>query len=141
MPMNWLYDPLLLDTTPTLSEKWLTANDLLKYERDTYLSTSGYFILYSIMIRKSDFSSSERLLQSFPYILLDDNWCEAIRKQTLTLAEKVHYYFQKSNILSGTIALKPLRYLYLYVKFRSGKFQITLSLNTIVVSIKSHGMS
>ncbi len=46
------------------------------------------------MVRKIDFVTGERLLQSFPYILLDQGWLEKLRKKTLFLAEKAHYYFQ-----------------------------------------------
>ena len=49
------------------------------------------------MIRKNDFITGERILQSFPYILLDQGWGTKIRKQSLALAEKTHHYFQNSN--------------------------------------------
>lgn len=45
------------------------------------------------MIKKNDFVSGERLLQSFPYIVLDKTWLERLRKNTLILAEKAHHYF------------------------------------------------
>ena len=46
------------------------------------------------MIRKHDFITGERLLQSFPYILLDQDWVEKLRKKTLLLAERAHHYFK-----------------------------------------------
>ncbi len=46
------------------------------------------------MIRKHDFITGERLLQSFPYILIDQDWVEKLRKKTLLLAERAHHYFK-----------------------------------------------
>ena len=98
MFLNWLQDPLLLDQTSVSLNSWNTANDLLKQEQHTaFLFPTGQLQLYPIMIRKSDFTTGERILQSFPYIKLDIEWCDIIRKQTLGLAEKVHQYFNKSN--------------------------------------------
>ncbi|MBN1330507.1 MAG: hypothetical protein JXA54_13615 [Candidatus Heimdallarchaeota archaeon] len=33
-------------------------------------------------------------MQGFPYILLEEDWCEKLRKQTLALAERAHHYFE-----------------------------------------------
>ncbi len=55
------------------------------------------------MVRKDDFVSGERLLQSFPYIILDKTWLDKLRKNTLILAEKTHHYF------SGTKADYSIR--------------------------------
>ncbi|MHA1185332.1 MAG: LAGLIDADG family homing endonuclease [Candidatus Heimdallarchaeota archaeon] len=49
------------------------------------------------MVRKVDFISGERILQSFPYILLDNEFITKIRKQSLALAEKTNQYFSGSN--------------------------------------------
>ncbi len=46
------------------------------------------------MVRKIDFVTGERLLQSFPYVVLEETWIEKIRKKTLFLAEKTHHYFR-----------------------------------------------
>ena len=96
--LNWRNDPLLVDSDPVKQNTWLTANDLLELSKnDTFLTSTGQLLLYPIMIRKIDFQTGERILQSFPYILLDNKWTSLIRKQSLALAEKTHHYFQKSN--------------------------------------------
>ena len=99
MFLNWLEDPILLDQNPISSDKWVTANDLLAQEwHAAFLLPTGQLQLYPIMVRKNDFIAGERILQSFPYIILDEEWCASIRKQTLRLAEKVHQYFRDSNV-------------------------------------------
>ena len=96
--LNWRTDPLLVDPEPLVQNTWLTANDLLESDlRDSFIISIGQLLLYPIIIRKNDFITGERILQSFPYINLDKNWLVKIRKQSLALAEKTHYYFQKSN--------------------------------------------
>lgn len=96
--LNWRTDSLLVDPEPLLQNTWLTANELLELKRrDSFITTTGQLLLYPIIIRKVDFISGERILQSFPYILLDKEWITKIRKQSLALAEKTHHYFQKSN--------------------------------------------
>lgn len=50
------------------------------------------------MVRKQDFITGERLLQSFPYILLEEQWLETMRKQTLSLAERAYYYFKDTSV-------------------------------------------
>ncbi|MBK5114660.1 MAG: helix-turn-helix domain-containing protein [Candidatus Heimdallarchaeota archaeon] len=50
-----------------------------------------------MIIRKNDFVTGERILQSFPYVLLNCDWVQFLRKQTLTLAERTHHYFRNAN--------------------------------------------
>lgn len=96
--LNWRNDPLLVDSDPVKQNTWLTTNDLLELSKDdSFLTSTGQLLLYPIMIRKIDFQTGERILQSFPYILLGNEWTSLIRKQSLALAEKTHHYFQKSN--------------------------------------------
>ena len=96
--LNWRTDPMLVDPEPLAQNTWLTANDLLESNRrDSFIDSTGQLLLYPIMIRKSDFITGERILQSFPYILLDQEWIAKIRKQSLALAEKTHNYFMNSN--------------------------------------------
>ncbi|HUT79946.1 MAG TPA: LAGLIDADG family homing endonuclease [Candidatus Bathyarchaeia archaeon] len=93
--LNWQKDPYLIDPEPFEQNKWLTANDLVTQGNENLIfSPITQLNLYSLMLRKIDFLSGERLLQSFPYILLDDEWCILLRKQTLTLAERAYHYFQ-----------------------------------------------
>ncbi len=95
---TWRNDPLLVDSDPVKQNAWQTANDLLELSKnDSFLTSTGQLLLYPIMIRKIDFQTGERILQSFPYILLDNERTSSIRKQSLALAEKTHHYFQKSN--------------------------------------------
>ena len=95
--LNWRTDPLLVDPEPKEQNQWLTANELLESNRkDSFIDSTGKLHIYSIMVRKIDFCSGKRIIQSFPYILLDQEWLAKIRKQSLALAEKTHYYFQKS---------------------------------------------
>ena len=97
-PINWLNDPLLLDPEPLIENTWVTANDLIEQDkRELFQTATKNLLLYPIMIRKIDFISGERIIQSFPYILLNAEWITNIRKQSLTLAEKVHHYFKESN--------------------------------------------
>lgn len=96
--LNWRNDPLLVDVEPVKTNQWFTANNLLELSKnDSFLTATGQLLLYPIMIRKIDFQTGKRILQSFPYILLNNEWISLIRKQSLTLAEKTHHYFQKSN--------------------------------------------
>ncbi|MGC9777927.1 MAG: hypothetical protein HZR80_01635 [Candidatus Heimdallarchaeota archaeon] len=90
---------IVLDHTQIVQNNWLTANELLEADQgEKFIQSNGQLHLYPIMVRKIDFISGERILQSFPYILLDQTWIAKIRKQSLTLAEKVHHYFTGSNI-------------------------------------------
>ncbi len=97
--LHWESDPLLLDPTPAAQNTWLTANELLeKRQGDKFQTETGQLQLYPIMLRKVDFISGERIIQSFPYILLNQEWVSRIRKQSLAHAEKAHHYFLGSNI-------------------------------------------
>ena len=97
--LHWESDPLLLDLTPTVQNTWVTANELLEKEtRDKFQTEAERLLLYPIIIRKVDFITGERILQSFPYILLNQEWISRIRKQSLAHAEKAHHYFLGSNI-------------------------------------------
>lgn len=49
------------------------------------------------MIRKHDFITGERLLQSLPYVFLEQDWRSILRKRTLSLAERAHHYFQDTK--------------------------------------------
>ncbi|MHA1126277.1 MAG: LAGLIDADG family homing endonuclease, partial [Candidatus Heimdallarchaeota archaeon] len=96
--LNWQSDPLLIDSTPIVQNSWLTANDLLERNpKAIFASRSMQLELFKIMIRKIDFITGERILQSFPYIALDNKWLKIIRKKSLSLAEKAHFYFEGSN--------------------------------------------
>lgn len=96
--LNWRTDPLLVDPTPIEQNKWQTANSLLETgKRNRFLSPIKQLHLFPIMIRRADFIKGERILQSFPYIVLDQEWISNLRKTSLTLAEKTHHYFLKSN--------------------------------------------
>jgi len=95
--LSWQKDPLLLDPEPLEQNTWLTANDLCTQgKKGQIFSPIGHLNLYSFMLRKIDFVSGERLLQSFPYIVIDEEWCSLLRKQTLLLAERTHYYFHNA---------------------------------------------
>jgi len=96
--LNWRTDPLLFDAEPLAKNTWLTANELHESKlNESFMTPKGQLLLYPIMVRKNDFITGERVLQSFPYIPLDREWITIIRKKSLDLAEKTHYYFQKSN--------------------------------------------
>jgi len=97
--LNWQTDPLLIDPTPLKQNNWVTANELLDTgQSERFLTPTGQLQLYPIMVRKVDFVSGERILQSFPYIKLDLLWIDKIRENSLALAEKIYYYFTDSNI-------------------------------------------
>jgi len=96
--LHWRTDPFLVDSEPLKQNTWLTANGLLESKQNNLFQTpTSQLLLYPLMIRKIDFVSGERLLQSFPYILLNKEWIINIRKKSLILAEKANHYFQKSN--------------------------------------------
>ncbi|MCE7746506.1 MAG: hypothetical protein GPJ52_15365 [Candidatus Heimdallarchaeota archaeon] len=97
--LNWQTDPILIDHTPTSKNQWLTANKLIdKQAQHTIFLQPNILNLFSIMLRKIDFQSGKRLLQSFPYVTLPDSLSNKLRKATLKLAERCHYYFQKTAI-------------------------------------------
>lgn len=86
--LNWRTDPLLLDPTSMKQNDWQTANELLETgQSDSFLTAAEQLRLYPIMVRKIDFVSGERIMQSFPYIALDQEWILRIRKQSLGLDE------------------------------------------------------
>ena len=96
--LTWRTDPFLLDVEPKVQNTWLTANELLETRQNKlFITPTEQLLLYPIMIRKTDFVSGERILQSFPYILLDNEFITKIRKQSLALAEKAYHYFSGSN--------------------------------------------
>lgn len=89
---------MLVDPEPLEQNQWMTANELLESgKKEMFLSLANQLLLYPVMIRKIDFCSGERIIQSFPYILLNQDWIAKIRKQSLALAEKTHHYFSNSN--------------------------------------------
>lgn len=95
----WQSDPFLIDPLSTTESQWLTANKLIEQQTQSKIFLRGNVLnLYSIMVRKADFQSGERLLQRFPYISLLDSLANKLRKSTLLLAERCHYYFQKTAI-------------------------------------------
>lgn len=97
--LNWQNDPMLIDPIPTSKNQWLTANKLIERQvQDTIFLQPNILNLFAIMLRKIDFQSGERLLQSFPYVTLSDSLANKMRKATLLLAERCHYYFQKTAI-------------------------------------------
>ncbi|MHA1126324.1 MAG: hypothetical protein ACTSO7_12335 [Candidatus Heimdallarchaeota archaeon] len=69
--LTWRTDPYLLDDKPIVKNEWLTANKLIerKVVSRIFLQTE-ILNLYSIMVRKIDFQSGERLLQRLPYVTL-----------------------------------------------------------------------
>ncbi len=98
--LNWRTDPLLIDLKPLIQNSWLTANELIERgQQEKIFTRNDQLQLYSIMVRKVDFISRERILQSFPYILLDPEMISFIRKKSLALAEKAHHYFQGSKYI------------------------------------------
>ena len=97
--LTWRTDPLLLDETSKVENQWLTANKLLEQQAENRIFLQPEILnLYSIMVRKIDFKSGERLLQRLPYITLPNALAIKIRKNSLLLAERCHYYFQDTNI-------------------------------------------
>ncbi|MHA1185443.1 MAG: hypothetical protein ACTSXA_12665 [Candidatus Heimdallarchaeota archaeon] len=97
--LNWLSDPLLLDDTPKVENQWLTANKLLEQKAlNRIFLKQGILNLYSIIVRKIDFKSGERLLQRLPYITLPESLGNQLRKSSLSLAERCYHYFQDTAI-------------------------------------------
>ncbi|MBN1329112.1 MAG: helix-turn-helix domain-containing protein [Candidatus Heimdallarchaeota archaeon] len=113
--LTWQTDPFLLDPEPLEQNKWFTANELIHTKNQQYIfSPKGYLQLYAIMVRKIDFVSGERLLQGFPYLLLDNQWCTTLREQTLLLAERAYHYFQ--GAISNTSILSWQKKLIQYLE-------------------------
>lgn len=99
--LSWLKDPLLYDIEPTLQNKWLTANELIKSNRikDIFISGEQSFNLYPILVRKIDFvkkNSSDRILSRFPYLVLTQEEKEQIQKKILLISEFTRDYFYNS---------------------------------------------
>jgi len=61
------------------------------------------------MLRKIDFQSGKRLLQSFPYVTLPDSLTNKLRKATLKLAERCHLLYHEiaESHLSSVTTLSP----------------------------------
>ncbi len=97
--LNWRTDPLLLDNIPTTKNDWLTSNKLIEQQvQGKMFLQKDILNLYSIMVRKIDFQSGERLLQRLPYITLPEFLANKVRKTTLNLAERCHHYFRKTTL-------------------------------------------
>lgn len=80
--------------------KWLTANNLIESGKKEQIFIPGSFLLnlYAIMVRKIDFHAGERMLQRLPYVSLTPELAMQLRKQSLRIAERSHYYFQKTAL-------------------------------------------
>ncbi len=99
IPKSWQTDFLLIDNLPTPKNQWLTANKLIELNKQSKIFLEPNILnLYSILIRKIDFKSGERLLQRLPYVTLPCEISQQIRKQSLALAERCSYYFQDTAI-------------------------------------------
>ncbi|MBK5114876.1 MAG: helix-turn-helix domain-containing protein [Candidatus Heimdallarchaeota archaeon] len=89
---------MLIDTEPKEND-WLTANKLIEQNIQFKLFLKSDILnLYSIMVRKHDFHAGERLLQRLPYITLPLDLALTLRKQSLILAERCYYYFNKTAL-------------------------------------------
>ncbi len=99
LSLTWNTDPLLFDSIPLPKNSWETANSLITQGKVAKIFQYKFpkISLYPIMIRKNDFISNERLLQSLPYIVLSPFWKETLRKQSLRLAERCRLYFDNST--------------------------------------------
>jgi hypothetical protein len=101
MVLNWSTDPLLYDKEPILYNDWLTANDLIKQGAlDKVINEDLSFTnIYGIMVRKIDFvrkTSRDRIIARFPFIMIDAQEKELIRKNILALSELTRDYFYQS---------------------------------------------
>lgn len=97
--LHWRTDPLLLDPIPIAKNDWLTANKLIEQKKQSMIYLEPEILnLYTIMVRKHDFVSGERLLQRLPYVSLPSKLALSLREQSLSLAERCHYYFQDTAI-------------------------------------------
>ncbi|MHA1364956.1 MAG: LAGLIDADG family homing endonuclease [Candidatus Heimdallarchaeaceae archaeon] len=102
-PINWLNDPLLLDSEPIPMNDWLTANKILESEAPNIISFIDLetltLNLYSILIRKTDFvkgKDSDRILSRFPFLVLTDDEKTLIKNKILLIAEFARDYFYRS---------------------------------------------
>jgi len=101
MVLNWSNDPLLYDAEPILYNNWVTANDLIKQGHlDKVINEDLSFTnVYGIMVRKIDFvrkTSRNRIIARFPFIMIDAQEKELIRKNILALSELTRDYFYQS---------------------------------------------
>ncbi len=97
--LTWKTDPFLIDPIPTRKNDWLTANKLLEQKEQSKIFLKNDILnLYSIMVRKNDFLAGERLIQRLPYVSLPPDLASSLRKPSLKLAERCHYYFQDTAI-------------------------------------------
>ncbi len=97
--LHWSKDPLLIDSNPTKENDWLTANKLIEQHKQSKIFLKPNILnLYTIMVRKHDFLAGKRQLQRLPYISLPSNLALNLRKQSLKVAERCHYYFQDTAI-------------------------------------------
>lgn len=96
--LSWKNDPLLFDTEPVDQRYWVTANGLIKRQQSSeiFFRNNALLNIYPIMIRKIDFVVSERTLQVMPYVVLSKQWSHKLRKKSLAVAERAHYYFKDS---------------------------------------------
>lgn len=80
--------------------KWLTANKLIESRKKEQIFIPESFLLnlYAIVVRKIDFHAGERMLQRLPYVSLTPELAVQLRKQSLRIAERSHYYFQKTAL-------------------------------------------
>ena len=97
--LTWRTDPYLLDDKPIVENEWLTANKLIEKQTSSRIFLQPEILnLYSIMVRKIDFQSGNRLLQRLPYVTLSQMISNQIRKRSLLLAERCHHYFRETKI-------------------------------------------
>jgi len=98
--LNWKTDPVLFDTTSQHKYNWETANSLIVkgWVNQVFQPTYPRLSLYPIMIRREDFTSKERLLQTMPYIVLLPYWKDQLRKHSLKIAERCASYFNDTII-------------------------------------------
>jgi len=97
--LNWRTDPCLIDNEAIAENLWFTANKLIEQHTQTKIFLQPNILnLYSILVRKIDFQSGERLLQRLPYVTLQNLLADQLRIKSLALAEQCYYYFQNTAI-------------------------------------------
>ncbi len=97
--VTWKTDPLLIDDVTKNKNSWQTANSLIGNNlKNRMFLQQGILNLYSIIVRKQDFLTSNRLLQTLPYITLPVEFAQQLRKTTLNLAESCYHYFTKTPL-------------------------------------------
>ncbi|MBN1329172.1 MAG: hypothetical protein JXA54_06840 [Candidatus Heimdallarchaeota archaeon] len=97
--ISWMNDPFLLGNIANMHSNQVTANDFIQQnERDKFIFSNTLKLnLYSMIIRKKDFLTN-RVLQSMPYVILTNEWARNIRDNSLKIAERCFYYFQKTKV-------------------------------------------